>query len=151
MVNYKPKGPSYARAYDDIIDMPHHVSKVHPQMSVWDRSAQFSPFAALTGHEAAIAETARFTEEWHEPDEDKKAELDEKISQVIYRHLNESDDISIKVTYFKPDKSKAGGSYEDVTGTISKIDDLKHWIYILADDGMSVRIDIRRISDIEFE
>ena len=70
---------------------------------------------------------------------------------MIYRHLNESDDISIKVTYFKPDKSKAGGSYEDVTGTISKIDDLKHWIYILADDGMSVRIDIRRISDIEFE
>lgn len=47
--------------YDDIIDLPHHVSKVHPQMSIWDRSAQFAPFAALTGHEEAIAETARLT------------------------------------------------------------------------------------------
>ena len=56
--------------YDDIIDLPHHVSKVHPQMSIWDRSAQFAPFAALTGHEEAIAETARLTNEWHEPDED---------------------------------------------------------------------------------
>ena len=49
--------------YDDIIDLPHHVSKVHPQMSIWDRSAQFAPFAALTGHEEAIAETARLTNE----------------------------------------------------------------------------------------
>ena len=60
--------------YDDIIDLPHHVSKVHPQMSIWDRSAQFAPFAALTGHEEAIAETARLTNEWHEPDEDKKSD-----------------------------------------------------------------------------
>ena len=51
--------------YDDIIDLPHHVSKVHPQMSIWDRSAQFAPFAALPGHEEAIAETARLTNEWH--------------------------------------------------------------------------------------
>ena len=65
--------------YDDIIDLPHHVSKVHPQMSIWDRSAQFAPFAALTGHEVAIAETARLTNEWHETDEDKKREIDEKI------------------------------------------------------------------------
>lgn len=61
--------------YDDIIDLPHHVSKVHPQMSILDRSAQFAPFAALTGHEEAIAETARLTNEWHEPDEDKKESL----------------------------------------------------------------------------
>ena len=69
--------------YDDIIDLPHHVSKVHPQMSIWDRSAQFAPFAALTGHEEAIAETARLTKEWHEPDEDKKRELDEKMNELM--------------------------------------------------------------------
>ena len=69
--------------YDDIIDLPHHVSKVHPQMSIWDRSAQFAPFAALTGHEEAIAETARLTNEWHEPDEDKKRELDEKMNFAL--------------------------------------------------------------------
>ena len=76
--------------YDDIIDLPHHVSKVHPQMSIWDRSAQFAPFAALTGHEEAIAETARLTNEWHEPDEDKKRELDEKMNELmmLYRKRN---------------------------------------------------------------
>ena len=61
--------------YDDIINMPHHVSTTHPQMSLHDRAAQFSPFAALTGHEDAIKETARLTDEWMEPDDDRKSEL----------------------------------------------------------------------------
>ena len=66
--------------YDDIIDLPHPVSKTHPQMSLWDRAAQFAPFAALTGHGAAIRETARLTEEFVRPEEDSRECLDGKLS-----------------------------------------------------------------------
>lgn len=69
-------------SYDDIINLPNPTSKNHPRMSLHDRAAQFAPFAALTGHEEAIAETARLTNEWHEPDEDKKRELDEKMNEL---------------------------------------------------------------------
>ena len=69
--------------YGDILNLPHHQSKVHPQMSIYDRAAQFSPFAALTGHEAAIKETARLTEEQVELDEDKQEELNEKLQTLI--------------------------------------------------------------------
>ena len=65
--------------YDDIIHLPHHVSTKHPQMALLDRAAQFSPFAALTGHEDSIRETARRTEAFLELDEDKKEQLDENI------------------------------------------------------------------------
>lgn len=70
------------KKYSDIIDLPHHVSTKHPHMSSEDRAAQFSPFAALTGHEAAIKETARITDEFVEPDADKKQELDEKLQLI---------------------------------------------------------------------
>ena len=68
-----------SKDYSDIINLPHPVSKKHPQMSLYDRAAQFSPFSALTGHEAAIAETGRLTEERTELDEDAKERLDEKL------------------------------------------------------------------------
>ena len=68
--------------YDDIINLPHHVSGRHPQMSALDRAAQFSPFAALTGHDAAIKETARITEKWVELDENSKEMLDERLQMV---------------------------------------------------------------------
>ena len=71
--------------YRDILNLPHHRSKVHPQMSIYDRAAQFSPFAALTGHEAAIKETARLTEEQVELDEDKQEELNEKYPGVCHK------------------------------------------------------------------
>ena len=74
----KPKGK-----YQDIINLPHHVSKTHPQMLLYDRAAQFSPFAALTGYEDAIRETARLTDNWVQLSEDKKQELDEKLRQLI--------------------------------------------------------------------
>ena len=70
------------KKYSDIIDLPHHVSAKHPHMSSEDRAAQFSPFAALTGHEAAIKETARITDEFVEPDADKKQELDEELRMI---------------------------------------------------------------------
>ena len=105
--------------YDDIIDLPHHVSRKHPQMPLWDRAAQFAPFAALTGHEAAIKETARLTEEEIELDENSKELLDLRLQQ-LQAHLSEHP--SVTVTYFKPDEKKSGGAYETVTGKVKKVD-----------------------------
>lgn len=105
--------------YDDMIDLPHHVSRKHPQMPLLDRAAQFAPFAALTGHEAAIKETARLTEEEIELDENRKELLDFRL-QELQEHLTESPKVT--VTYFKPDEKKAGGVYETVTGVVKKVD-----------------------------
>ena len=116
--------------YDDIINLPHHVSTRHPQMSMYDRAAQFSPFAALTGHDAAIKETERLTEDWVELDEDSKELLDEKL-QVIREHLDEKPEVTF--TYFEPDERKQGGAYRTITGKVKKIDEYEH--RILLDDG----------------
>ena len=159
MSKYKEYGMG---KYDDIIDLPHHVSKVHPQMSVWDRSAQFAPFAALTGHEEAIAETARLTNEWHEPDEDKKRELDEKMNELmmLYRKrnlnsgnfdenaINTGAEIHFEVTYFVPDEHKEGGSYEHVTGYLKKLDSIGQRMIIVDDNGIETIIDTKWIYDI---
>ncbi len=103
--------------YDDMINLPHPVSQKHPQMSLYDRAAQFSPFAALTGHEEAIRETARQTEAWVDLDEDRKEELNEKMQEIV-KHLNEAPEVTL--TYFKEDEKKEGGSYVTVTGRIKK-------------------------------
>ena len=111
--------------YDDIINLPHHVSKSHPQMSLLNRAAQFSPFAALTGHEAAIQETARLTDSFIELDEDRKERLNEQL-QMIMENLEQKPECEI--TYFQPDEKKTGGSYVTVCGRIKKIDRLEHRI-----------------------
>lgn len=108
------------RDYSDIINLPHHVSKKHPQMPLLDRAAQFSPFAALTGHEDAIHETARLVEEKLVLDENEKAILDGTL-QEIKAHLSEHPNVS--VMYFKPDAVKQGGSYERVSGRVRKLDE----------------------------
>lgn len=105
--------------YDHIIHLPHHISTTHPRMSEHDRAAQFSPFAALTGYNDAIKETARYTDRKMELDELEKERLDEKI-QLLERHLHESPEVTL--TYFQPDERKEGGVYLCVTGTIKKID-----------------------------
>ena len=89
--------------YSDIIHLPHHVSKTHPQMSMHDRAAQFSPFAALTGYDSAILETARLTEEKITLNEDLQELLDIQFQQLL-EHLSEKPLISI--TFFCPDKRK---------------------------------------------
>ena len=95
--------------YEDIINLTHHVSKKHPQMSMHDRAAQFAPFAALSGHSEAIAETARLTDRKIELDEYEKMNLDEKLI-VLQEHIRETPEIN--VTYFCPDDNKDGGRYE---------------------------------------
>lgn len=109
--------------YDDIINLPHHVSAVHPHMSAIDRAAQFSPFAALTGYEAVISETARLTDTRPDLDEIKKEELDTRL-QLIRECLSMEPEIAI--TYFVPDSRKEGGSYLRTIGTVKKLDDIGH-------------------------
>lgn len=126
------------KKYSDIIDLPHHVSTKHPHMSPEDRAAQFSPFAALTGHEAAIKETARITDEFVEPDADKKQELDEKL-QMIRMALADNKTAKVQMIFFKPDGKKSGGSYETITGNIKKIDEYNG--LIVFDDKTTVKIE----------
>lgn len=109
--------------YDDIIHLPHHVSEKHPQMALLDRAAQFSPFAALTGHEDSIRETARRTEEFLELDEDKKEQLDEKM-HILQKFFSEKPEVT--VTYFVPDEKKDGGAYVTYSGRVKKIDTYLH-------------------------
>ena len=123
--------------YDDIVDLPHHVSKKRPQMSMIDRAAQFSPFSALTGYEAAIKETGRLTEAQIEMDEDRKIELD-RVLRVLMEKRAQNPEVSI--TYFLPDEKKNGGAYVTVTGQVRKIDDFERTVMLL--DGREISIDL---------
>lgn len=116
--------------YDDIISLPHHVSQTRPRMSMTDRAAQFSPFAALTGYDAAIQETGRLTEQRIELTEDSRAELDRK-QQLLAERLSEHPEVS--VTYFVPDQRKHGGAYVTATGKVSTIDSYQR-LLVLNDD-----------------
>ena len=111
--------------YDDIINLPHHVSSTRPQMSMIDRAAQFSPFAALTGYDAAIKETGRLTDEKIELDEEALSNLNMKF-QILFEKLDEQPDIAI--TYFKPDETKSGGAYLTTTDKIKKVDEYERII-----------------------
>ena len=108
-----------SRKYDDIIALPHPEPRTHPRMSLHDRAAQFSPFAALTGHSAAIAETGRLTDSRITLDESEMARVDAEL-----QHLQEllPSRPTVSITYFVPDERKAGGSYQTVTGTVRRID-----------------------------
>lgn len=104
--------------YDDIIHLPHHVSERHPQMSMYNRAAQFAPFAALTGHNAAITEAARLTEAEQELSESDAEVLNRKLAYL--QSLDEKPTIS--VTYFVPDDKKEGGSYHTATGIVKSVE-----------------------------
>ena len=128
--------------YDDIINLPHHVSRKHPQMSIHDRAAQFAPFAALTGHGEAIAETARLTDRKIELDDYERLKLDEKLL-ILQEHIMEMPEIS--VTYFCPDEKKEGGKYVTITKALRKINEMERTL--LMEDGMQIRIeDILEVS-----
>lgn len=122
--------------YEDIINLPHHVSSKRPQMSRIDRAAQFAPFAALTGHDEVIKETARLTDERIELDESTLAILNDKI-QIILDNLDIEPEVT--VTYFKPDNKKSGGAYIDYTGVVKRIDDIEK--SIIFTDKISIPIE----------
>ena len=136
--------------YEDIINLPHHVSTKRPQMSMLDRAAQFAPFAALTGYDAAIKETGRLTDEKIEMDEESLNMLNMKF-QMLVDALDDEHEVTF--TYFKPDKTKAGGAYITATGSVKKIDDFERIITLLdgtkipMDDVYSIESDIFKFVD----
>ena len=133
--------------YDDIINLEHHVSKVHERMSLENRSAQFAPFSALTGYDETVKETERFTEERIELNEEQKNILDEKICQIQAK-IKEAPIVTI--TYFVQDTLKQGGTYQNITGSVKKIDDYNKTIIL--DNGSIVPIkDIIDILDEEYK
>lgn len=124
------------RKYDEIMGLPHHVSKTRPQMRMSDRAAQFAPFAALTGYDAAIKETGRLTDERIELDVEALSALDMKY-QLLMEALDEAPEVTI--TYFQPDERKAGGKYVSAVGTVKKIDDFERRITMR--DGTRIPMD----------
>ncbi|MDE7260456.1 MAG: hypothetical protein K2N78_00080 [Oscillospiraceae bacterium] len=122
--------------YDDIINLPHHVSATHPHMPIIDRAAQFMPFRALTGYEDAVQETARLTDEKIELTEDEKAILDARLQRLADEIAHQP---QVSLTCFQPDKRKAGGTYVAITGQLKKIDDLEGALILM--DGRRVLIE----------
>lgn len=131
--------------YEDIIYLSHHVSTKRPQMSLHDRAAQFAPFAALTGHEEAVKETARLTDNRIELDENEIQLLDQKL-QYLEAQLEQPD---IDITYFLPDQRKSGGEYIEVQGRIKRIDRYNHRLQMEDETTIPIedilKVDIKRL------
>ena len=128
--------------YDDILNLPHPTSKNHPRMSIQERAAQFSPFAALTGHAAAIAETARLTDRKMELDEDTRAELDRRQA-ILLEQISERPEVT--VTWFRPDERKEGGAYVTTAERLKKIDQVER-VLVLTD---GTRIPLEDVAALE--
>lgn len=131
-------------SYEDMLELSHPVSKIHPQMPRRDRAAQFAPFAALTGYEEAVREAARFTEEKMILDEDSKEQLDWKL-RCLQEKVKEKP--TITVTYFLKDEKKKGGKYVTVTGVLKKIDSYTHQFVL--ENGEEIPVE--DIVSLEFE
>ena len=131
-------------SYDDIINLPNPTSTKHPRMPLSDRAAQFSPFAALTGHEADIKETARRTDEKLMLSDEVIAEINVKLNLIAETIGTQQ---RIRITYFVPDNKKAGGAYISCSGCVKKIDEYEHTV-VMEDKTV---IPIEQISDIEGE
>lgn len=130
--------------YKDIINLPRHISKTRSQMTVANRSAQFAPFSAVVGHDAAIKETARYTDRKKELDEMEKAIVDQKLMEINawLPELRE-----IEIIHFVQDKNKVGGSYVSKFGCVKKIDSYKQ--EVIFTDG--VRIKVEEIYSIDLQ
>ena len=121
--------------YADIINLPHHVSKKHAQMSRAERAAQFSPFAALTGYGDKVNETERLTDEKTELSDDEKYELNGRLQKIMKDPLK----YWLSVTYFKKDEFKSGGKYITVRTHVKRIDETNRRIVL--EDGTQINID----------
>ena len=121
--------------YGDIIDLQHPDSLKHKRMSLYNRAAQFAPFAALTGYEEAIEETGRQVSEKLILSESQKELLDRQL-QELKKHLSEQE---LRITWFKKDEKKAGGEYVTTKGYVKKIDILER--KILMEDGQILKMD----------
>ncbi len=130
------KTNSKLEAYADIIHLPHHVSTKRPQMAFKDRAAQFAPFAAVVGHESAVKEAARNTDQRRELDEMEKALIDDQLREIEVQLPTE---FEVKVIYFQADEFKSGGEYIAKVGRVKKLDIYTREVLMI--DGTSIVID----------
>lgn len=132
--------------YDDIINLPHPDPKFHPRMSAIDRAGQFSPFAALTGYDAMVAETSRLTDSRVELDEEQMMALNEALAVIIGNIGNHP---AVSITWFRKDSRKKGGSYTVTDGVVRDVDLVNRMIVLK--EGRNIAMDdivaIRIISD----
>ena len=122
--------------YDDIIDLPHHVSRRHPPLDRDSYAAQFSPFAALTGYDGIVAESARATNSRIELDDEVKEWISGKLSFIL---SHPEDEKTVSITYFIPDRKKEGGEYVTAVGTIAGFEELTRNIRM--SDGTEIELD----------
>ena len=121
--------------YDDIINLPHYEPKHHPRMSMWNRAAQFAPFAALTGYDAAIQESGRLTDYWIDPGESDNEELNRKMELILSKI---SEQPYVRIEYFEPDEHKEGGSYQSYKGNVKRIDEYEKTLVMT--DGKKIQL-----------
>lgn len=130
--------------YEDMLELPHHVSAKRPRMDMIDRAAQFAPFAALTGHDAVIRETARLVDQPVELTESRRAELDGQLQELSERLDGQR---SVTITHYVPDQRKQGGAYIRTTGRIKKVDTAAQAVVLV--DGSGIELDT--ITDIDVD
>ena len=133
--------------YDDIINLPHHVSPTRQRMSMHDRAAQFAPFAALVGYDDAVAETARLTETRPELDEQEQQAINKRLAYIA-DHIHEQPEVCIK--YFVPDEHKSGGAIVGFSGKVKKISATDGTI-VMADGCKIKTSDITNLSILSVE
>lgn len=138
--------------YADIIDMPHHQAENRNHMSLYDRAAQFAPFAALVGYDEMVKEEARLTDDEAPLSESEMDVLNQKLG-LIADVIEDRHHPEISVMYFVPDALKSGGSYAEHTGTVKKIDAIEGKVIFYAENGRSSgqSILISRIREIHGE
>jgi len=144
----KNNTPDPRVVYADIIDLPHWESPTRPRMSRYNRAAQFSPFAALTGYDDIIREEARETGAWIEPGESQKEQIDWRLNEIAAA-IEEKQQPSVQIVYFVPDTKKDGGEYVTAKGSVRKIDPVRRRLLLANEDGQKQEIALDRITSID--
>ena len=144
----KNNTPDPRIVYADIINLPHWESPTRPRMSQYNRAAQFSPFAALTGYDDIIREEARETGTWIEPGESQKEQIDRCLNEIA-EAIEAKQKPSVQIVYFVPDTKKDGGAYTTVEGFVRKIDPVRRILLLEDETGQKQEIDLDRITAID--
>ena len=144
----KNNTPDPRVVYAEIIDLPHWESPTRPRMSQYNRAAQFSPFAALTGYDDIIREEARETGTWIEPGESQREQINRRLNEIA-EAIEEKQKPSVQIVYFVPDTKKDGGAYTTVEGFVRKIDPIHRKILLTDETGQKQEIDLDRITAID--
>ena len=131
--------------YEDIINLNHYNPKFHPRMSIYNRSAQFAPFAALTGYDEAVAEVSRLTDDKIELNDDLRNFIDMKL-HIIEEHIKEKS--IVKILYFEKDKRKQGGKYIEYSGIVKRIDLINK--FIIFEDKFKIGLEVILNIDADF-